>query len=68
MGPLPSHQLPVPPKHRLRAHHEGGPDGTGEDPARRGERHPIQPAEAEAARLAPEDLQLVAKDEDLDVL
>jgi hypothetical protein len=67
VGPLPPHQLPVPPEERLRTQHERGPSRTGEHPARRGEHHPVEPAEARAARLTPQDLQLVAKDEDLDV-
>jgi hypothetical protein len=57
----------VPPKERLRTQHERGPSPTGEHPARRGEYHPVEPAEARAARLTPQDLQLVTKDEDLNV-
>ena len=67
VGPLPPHQLPVPPKERLRTQHERGPRGTGEHPARRGEHHTVEPAEARAARLTPQDLQLVTKDKDLNV-
>jgi hypothetical protein len=44
-----------------------GPSRTGEHPTRRGEHHPVEPAEARAARLTPQDLQLVTKDEDLNV-
>ena len=38
-----------------------------EHPARRGEHDPVEPAEARPARLTPQDLQLVTKDEDLNV-
>jgi len=65
---LPPHQLPVPPQQRLRAHDERGPGRTGEHPARRCEHHPVEPAEAGAILLTPQDLQLVTKDEDLDLL
>ena len=68
VGPLPPHELPVPPQQRRGTHHEGGPSWTGEHPARRGEHHPVEPAEARALLLTPHDLQLVTKDEYLDVL
>jgi hypothetical protein len=68
VGPLPPNQLPVPPQQRLRTQHEGGPSRTGEHPARRGEHYLVEPAEARAARLPSQDLQLVTQDEDLDVL
>jgi len=68
VGPLPPHQFPVPPQQRRGTHHEGGPSWTGEHPARRGEHHPVEPAEARALLLTPHDLQLVTKDEYLDVL
>jgi hypothetical protein len=67
VGPLPPHELPVPPEQRLRAHHERGPGRTGEHPARRCEYHSVEPAEAGAILLTAQDLQLVTKDEDLDV-
>ncbi len=65
-GPLPPHQLPVPPKERLGADQERRPPSSRKDPAHRGHEHPVLAAKARAAHLALEDLQLVTKDHELD--
>src|SRR5919106_6620754 len=65
-GPLPPHQLPVPPKERLGADQERRPPSSRKDPAHRGHEHPVMAAKARAAHLALEDLQLVTKDHELD--
>jgi hypothetical protein len=65
-GPLPSHQLPVPPKQRLRAHHERRPSCSRKRPADRRHEQPVATAKARPAHPALEDHQLVAKDHHLD--
>jgi hypothetical protein len=66
-GPLPSHQLPVPAKERLRGNQERGPPSTREDPADCGHEQTVATAKMRPAHLALEDLQLMAKDYQLDL-
>jgi hypothetical protein len=68
IGPLPPHQLPEPPEKGSRTHHEGCPGRAGKRSAGRCQHHAVEPANARPPRLAPEDLQLMAQDEDLDFL
>jgi hypothetical protein len=67
VGPLPPHQLAVPAKERLWAHHERRPSSSREGPADRGHEHTVATAKTRLAHLALQDLQLVAKDHYLDV-
>jgi hypothetical protein len=55
VGPLPTHQLTVPTKERLRADQEGRPARTRECPARRCEEQPIPTAKSRPPHLSPED-------------
>jgi hypothetical protein len=66
--PLPSDQLAVPSKQRLRADQERRPSLAGEHPAQRRQEQPIALAEARTAHLALEHSKLVSKDENLDVV
>jgi hypothetical protein len=66
--PLPAHQLAVPSKQRLRADQERRPSLAGEHPAERRHEQPIALAEARTAHLAPEYSELMAEDQDLDVV
>src|SRR5207247_351345 len=45
VGPLPTHELAVPPKERLRSDEEGGPPLAREQPAGSREEDPIEPAQ-----------------------
>jgi len=58
---LPSHQLPVPPKQRLRADHERGPPSAMAGLAHRRDEPSVAAAKTRAARIALEDRQLMAK-------
>jgi len=66
-GPLPFHQLTVPPQERLRADHERVPCFAREQPAHRGQEHPIRFPVHGALDLPSEDGDLVAKDRDLEL-
>ncbi len=57
VGPLPPHQLPVPPEQGPRTHHEGGPGRAGKRSAGRREHHAVEPTKAGPASLTPEDLR-----------
>jgi hypothetical protein len=58
----------VPTKQRLRPDEERGPSLSRERSAQRSQVQPVAAAEAGPADLAPEDCELVAKDEDLDIV
>jgi hypothetical protein len=65
--PLPSHELPVSPKERLRAHEERRPPSSRKRPADRGHESPVATAKTlPAHHLALQDLRLVTKDHELD--
>jgi len=55
----------MPPEKGLGTHHEGGPGRAGKRSAGRRKHHAVEPPKAGPSRLTPEDLQLMAKDEDL---
>jgi hypothetical protein len=57
----------VPPKERLWADQERGPPSTRKDPADRGHEQAVATAKTRPADLALEDLQLMAKDQQLDL-
>jgi len=65
--PFPPHQLSVPPQQRLGAHHERGPGRSLQGAAGGCEEGPVDSAKLWPARLAPQDLQLVTQDKDLNV-
>jgi hypothetical protein len=67
VSPLLPHQVSVPAKERLWAHHEGRPSSSRKGPAQHGHEQSVAAAKMCAAHLAPEDHQLVAKDHHLDV-
>ncbi len=66
-APLPPNQLPVPAKQRLRADHERRPPNSRKGPAHRGHENTVATAKTGPPGLALQDLQLVAKDDYLDV-
>jgi hypothetical protein len=66
-GPLPSHQLPVPPKEGLRSDQERAPRLSPKQPAGGGEERPIGCAVDRALHLPAEDSELVAEHHDLDL-
>jgi hypothetical protein len=68
VSPLPAYQLTVPTKEGLRTDQESRPARTRECPAHRCQEQPIPAAKSRPAHLSPEDGQLMAKDENLDVV
>jgi len=68
VDPLPPDELAVPPEQRLGRDEERGPSLTTHEPSGRGEENPVDRSEPRAPRLPAQDLQLVPKDRDLDVL
>ncbi len=64
---LPSHQLPVPPKERIGPNHERAPHVSGEQPARCGQKRSVGSPIDGSLHLTPQDGQLVAEDDDLQV-
>jgi hypothetical protein len=68
VGPGACDQPPVPAQQRLRLHKEGRPSGPGQDAADRGKQGPGGGLELRTWGLAAQDGELVAKDEDLQVL
>src|SRR6266481_910839 len=64
VGPAPSHELPVPAQERLWGDDERRPPVSREEPARRGEEHPVQGSELRSEGLAAQDAYLMAKDQD----
>jgi hypothetical protein len=61
VGPLPSHELAVPPEERLRHHHERAPSITAEPSACRGEEGSIPIAKIWAMHTPPQNLHLVTE-------
>ena len=57
LSPLPSYQLPVPPKERLWAHHERRPPSSRDDPADRGHEQSVATVKTRPAHLALQDLR-----------
>jgi len=68
VGPLPRHELAVPPEEGRRGHEEGDPAVTRDDPTRRREQDPVDGPELRSARRPLQHPELMAEDEDLEVL
>ena|SRR5437763_132191 len=68
VGPPPPHELSVPAKERLRGDKKRCPAFPRQYPCHSGKEHSVSSSERGSADLSLEDLQLVAKDRDLDVL
>jgi hypothetical protein len=68
VGPLPPHELAVPPEESRGGDEEGDPAVTWDDPACRGEEDPVDRLQPGPARRPLQHPELVAKDEDLEVL
>ena len=68
LGPLPAHELAVPPEEGRRGHEEGDPALRRDDPTRGGEQDPIDDMEPRPARRPLQHPKLMAEDEDLEVL
>ncbi len=66
--PLPPDQLAVPPEQGRRGDHEGDPAVPRNHPARRREQHPVDDPELGWTGLPLEDAELMAEDQDLEVL
>jgi hypothetical protein len=66
VGPLPSHEVPVPAQECGWGDQKARPSLARDRPAGRGEEDPIDCSELWRAGLAPEDPKLMAKDEDLE--
>ena len=58
----------MPAEKRRRGDQKAGPSGTRDRPTGRGQQNPIDYSELRRAGLAPEHMELVAKDEDLEIL
>src|SRR5262249_9159731 len=67
VAPLPSHELPVPAKGRLRSDDERRPPVPREELACRDEEHAVQGSERRSRSLAAQDAYLMAKDQDFQV-
>jgi hypothetical protein len=61
--PLATDELPVPLEQCPRGHDEGPPLLPRQDPARRGEQHPVSPAKSGPANASLKHLELVSKDQ-----
>src|SRR5664279_6319095 len=68
VGPLPAHELAVPPEEGRRGDEEGDPALTRQDATRRREEDPIDDMERRPARRPLQHPKLMAQDEDLEVL
>src|SRR5450759_3856414 len=68
VGPLPPHELAVPPEEGRRGDEEGDPAVTRDDATRRREQDPVDGPEPGWARGPLQHPELVAEDEDLEVL
>src|ERR1035437_1058638 len=68
VGPLPPHELAVPPKEGRRGDKEGDPAVTRQDATRRREQDPVDRPQLRSARRPLQHPELVAEDEDLEVL
>ncbi len=66
--PAARHQLPMPAQKRRRRHQERRPHPSRQRPTKRGEQRPIVWAKLRTSDLALEHVQLVAQNEDLDLL
>ena len=62
IGPLAADQLSVPPEQGPRGHDERLPSIPGQDPAGRGEKHPIPTTERRPATRSREHLDLMSED------
>src|SRR5664280_3392265 len=67
-GPLPAYELAMPTEERCRGHEEGDPAVPWENPTRRREQDPVDGPEPRSARGPLQHPELVAEDEDLEVL
>jgi hypothetical protein len=65
MRPLATDELPVPPEQCPRGHDERLPTLPRQDPARRGEQHPVSPVEEWPANPSREDRELMSEDQQL---
>src|SRR5664279_5548443 len=68
VGPLPPHELAVPPEEGRRGDEEGDPAVTRQDATRRREQDPVDRPQPGRARRPLQHPELVAEDEDLEVL
>jgi hypothetical protein len=68
VGPGARDEAAVPAQQGLRLHQEAGPAGTGQDAADGGEQSPVGGFQLGSWGLAAEDSELVAQDEDLEIL
>jgi hypothetical protein len=68
VGPLPPHELAVPPEERCRGDEEGDPAVTWDDPTRRRKEDPVDGSELQWARRPLQHPELMAEHEDLEVL
>ena len=68
VGPLPLHELAVPAEQRRRGDEEGDPAVTRQDSTRRREEDPVDGPEPRSARRPLQHPELMAQDEDLEVL
>jgi hypothetical protein len=68
IGPLPAYELAVPSEQRRRGDEEGDPSITRDCPAGRREQDPVNGLELRSARRPLQHPELVAQDEDLEVL
>ena len=67
-GPLPPHEVPVPPEQGLRPHQEGSPLLTREQPAHSRQEDSVARPVDGAPYLSPQDREFVAENQDLQVL
>ena len=68
IGPPARDQLPMPAKQRLRLEREDCPGGSGQRATQRRQQRSISPRQFRLRRRAAEDCQLMAQDEDLELL
>jgi hypothetical protein len=68
VGPLPPHELAVPPEEGRRGDEVGDPAVTRDNPARRREQDTVARTQPRSARRSLQHLELVAEDEDFQVL
>jgi hypothetical protein len=66
--PVPGEQLPVPAEQGGRGDEEGRPAGPGEQPGQGGQHHAVVRVQLGAVHLPPQDRDLVAQDQQFDVL
>jgi len=68
VGPRAGHEVPVPAQQRLRPDEETGPAGSWQDAADGSEQGPVGGFELDSWSVAAEDRELVAQDQDLEIL